>query len=126
MKIILLVDDDPLQASFMLSLLGQNFGDVRRVTDAAEALCLIEQPDFAGRLGLVISAHHTLRIGGPAFVSEVRARKPNLPFLVLGAIGETAAEYAETDTVFLPTPFASERMLTLARQILADHEKAAA
>jgi DNA-binding NtrC family response regulator len=126
MKIILLVDDDPLQASFMLSVLGQNFGDVRRVTDASEALCLIEQPDFAGRLGLVISAHHTLRIGGPAFVSEVRARKPNLPVLVLGAIGETAAEYAETDTIFLATPFASERMLTLTRQILADHEKAAA
>lgn len=110
----------------MLSVLGQNFGDVRRVTDAAEALCLIEQPDFAGRLGLVISAHHTLRIGGTVFVSEVRARKPKLPVLVLAAIGETAAEYAETDTVFLATPFASERMLTLTRKILADHEMAAA
>jgi len=58
MTSILLVDDDPLQASLILSVLEQRFGDVRRVTDAAEALCLIEQREFADNLRLVISGHH--------------------------------------------------------------------
>jgi DNA-binding NtrC family response regulator len=123
---ILLVDDDPLQASLMLSLLGQRFGDVRRVTDAAEALCLIEQPEFASKLGLVISGHHAPGIGGPAFVSELHTRIPDLPVLVLGTAGETLADYAETHAVFLAKPFAVERMLTLTRQMLTDHRDAVA
>jgi CheY-like chemotaxis protein len=126
MTTILLVDDDPLQASLMLSLLGQRFGDVRRVTDAAEALCLIEQREFVGNLRLVISGHHKPGIGGRAFVNELRTRMPDLPVLVLGSAGESPADYAETHAVFLAKPFASERMLTLTRQMLADHKNAVA
>ena len=110
----------------MLSLLGQRFGDVRRVTDAAEALCLIEQPEFTSKLGLVISGHHKPGIGGPAFVSELRTRMPELPVLVLGTAGETPADYAATRAVFLAKPFTSERMLTLVGQILADRKSAVA
>ena len=70
MTSILLVDDDPLQASLILSVLEQRFGDVRRVTDAAEALCLIEQREFADNLRLVISGHHRPGVGGPTLVNE--------------------------------------------------------
>jgi CheY-like chemotaxis protein len=126
MTTILLVDDDPLQASLMLSVLGQRFGAVRRVTDAAEALCLIEQPEFAGGLGMVISGHHAPGIGGPAFVRELRTRMPELPVLVLGTAGETPADYGETHAVFLAKPFTSERLLTLTRQMLANHKSAVA
>ena len=126
MTTILLVDDDPLQASLMLSLLGQRFGEVRRVIDAAEALCLIEQPEFTGKLGLVISGHHKPGIGGPAFVDELRTRMPDLPVLVLGTGGETPADYAATRAVFLAKPFTSERMLTLIGQMLAGRKSAVA
>ena len=110
----------------MLSLLGQRFGDVRRVTDAAEALCLIEQPELACKLGLVISGHHKPGIGGPAFVNELRSRMPDLPVLVLGTTGETPADYAETHAIWLAKPFTSEKMLTLTLQMLADHKNAVA
>ena len=126
MTSILLVDDDPLQASLILSVLEQRFGDVRRVADAAEALCLIEQPEFTSKLGLVISGHHAPGIGGPAFVSELRTRMPDLPVLVLGTAGETPADYAETHAVLLAKPFAAEKMLTLTGQMLADHKDAVA
>jgi len=126
MATILLVDDDPFQASLMLSLLGQRFGDVRRVTDAAEALCLIEQPELACKLGLVISGHHKPGIGGPAFVNELRSRMPDLPVLVLGTARETPADYATEHVVFMAKPFASDRMLTLTSQMLADHKNAVA
>ena len=110
----------------MMSLLGRHFGDVRRATDAAEALCLIEQADFAGKLGLVISRHHAPGIGGPAFVAELRARMPRLPVLVLGAPSEASAEYKDEHVIFLPKPFAAEKMLAVTRQMVAHQKNAVA
>jgi DNA-binding NtrC family response regulator len=126
MTTILLVEDDPLQASLTISLLNRRFSNVRRATDAAEALCLIEQPEFAKKLGLVISAHHTPGIGGPAFVAELHDRMPQLPVLVLGAAGEVPADYTGEHVTFLSRPATSEKILTLTDQMLSQHKKAAA
>jgi DNA-binding NtrC family response regulator len=123
---ILLVEDDPLQASFMMSLLRRRFGDVRRATDAAEALCLVEQPEFANELGLVISAHHMLGIGRPAFVAELHDRMPALPVLVLGAPGEAPGDYAAEHVTFLPHPLAAEEMLAVTGRMLLPAKNAAA
>jgi len=122
MTTILIVDDDPFQASLLMSLLGRQFGDVRRATDAAEALCLVEQPDVADKLGLVISRHQRPGIGGPAFVAELHARMPQLPVLVLGASGDAAADYDE-NVVFLAKPFVQEKLLALTRQIVGQEKK---
>lgn len=126
MTTILLVDDDPLQASLMVSILRQRFGEVRRATDAAEALCLIEQPEFAKKLGLVISGHYTRGIGGPAFVNELRTRIPHLPVLVLGTASENSADYTAAEVVFLEKPFTAEKMLTLTGRMLAQPKNAVA
>ncbi len=124
MTTILIVDDDPLQASQMMSVLGRQFGNVCRVNDAAEALCLIEQPEFAGKLGLVISGSHTPGIGGPAFVAELRARKPDLPVLVLGAKGAVPSDYMDERVVFLPRPVGGDKMLAVTSQMLAERKNA--
>ena len=87
MTTILLVDNDPLQASLRKSILERRFSEVERVADAAEALCLVEQPQFAGHLGLVVSGLNMPGIGGPAFVAELHDRLPNVPVLVLGSGG---------------------------------------
>lgn len=104
----------------MMSLLGRQFGNVCRVNDAAEALCLIEQAEFAGKLGLVISGHHTPGIGGPAFVAELHLRKPDLPVLVLGAEGAAASDYKDEHVVFLPRPVVGEKMLAVTGRMLAE------
>ena len=97
---------------------------MRRVADAADALCLIEQPEFARKLSLVISAHPTLGVSGPAFVNELRTRIPDLPVLVLGTAGETSAEYVKEHVVFMTKPFVPQLMLTLTSQMLADRKNA--
>lgn len=128
MTTILLVDDDPLQASLLMSLLGRQFGNVCRVNDAAEALCLIEQPEFANKLSLVITGHHTPGIGGPAFVAELHSRKPDLPVLVLSASGSGPSDYSnyrDEQVVFLPRPVGGDKMLAVTSQILADSKPAA-
>lgn len=126
MPMILLVDYDPMQASLMMSHLKQRFADVRRATDAAEALCLIEQPDFADKLSLVITGHHTPGIGGPAFVAELRSRMPQIPVLVLGAANASPSDYEKENVTLLPRPFATEEMLSLAGHMLAQARNAAA
>ena len=126
MTTILLVEADPLQASLLLSLLRRRFNDVRRARDASEALCLIEQPEFAERLGLVISAHHDLGIGGRAFVAELHDRMPQLPVLVLGSAGETSGDYDNDRVAFLLRPAAPKKLLALADLLLSQGKNVAA
>ncbi|MDR3741220.1 MAG: response regulator [Terracidiphilus sp.] len=120
---ILLVDDDPLQAFVRKSILERRFSDVLRVTDAAEALCLVEEPHFARNLGLVVSGHHLAGIGGPAFVAELHTRIPSLPVLVLGDSSEDLADYAGENVSVLTHPIAAEEMLALASRIVAQNAR---
>jgi DNA-binding NtrC family response regulator len=126
MATILLVDNDPLQAYERKAILERRFRDVQRVGDAAEALCLVEQPRFASKLGLVISGQDIHGIGGPAFVAELHTRMPSLPVLVLGGANESAADYDGERVFFLPKPFATEEMLTAASRLLRQCESNAA
>jgi DNA-binding NtrC family response regulator len=119
---ILLVENDPLQEFLRKSILERRFADVQRVGDAAEALCLVEQPHFAVNLGLVISGHHMPGIGGPAFVAELHARMPALQVLVLGGAGETPADYSGPGVCFHPRPIETEELLALASHMLAQYE----
>jgi two-component system C4-dicarboxylate transport response regulator DctD len=121
MPTILLVDNDPLQAFFRKSILEGRFQDVQRVGDAAEALCLVEQPQFAGCLGLVISGLNMPGIGGPAFVAELHDRLPNVPVLVLGGGGEVSTDYRCGGVRFLSRPYASEELLAVADELMAQH-----
>lgn len=121
MPTILLVDNDPFQASVCKSILEQQFSNVQRVGDAAEALCLVEQPRFAGRLGLVITDLNMPGIGSPAFVAELHVRLPRVPVLVLGDDAELAAAYDARWVRFLSRPFADQDILTAASELLALH-----
>jgi DNA-binding NtrC family response regulator len=124
MTTILLVDSDPLQAFLRKSILERRFRDVERVGDAAEALCLVEQPQFAHRLGLVISGPNMQGIGGPAFVAELHERLPRVPVLVLGSVRETAADYKGDWVRFLSRPYAGEELLQAADELLTHHAAA--
>jgi len=126
MATILIVDDDPLQASLLMSLLGRQFGNVCRVNDAAEAFCFVEQPEFAEKLSLVITGHHTPGIDGPAFVAELHSRKPDVPVLVLSAGGASSSDYKDEQVVFLPRAVGGDKMLAVTIQMLSERKSEAA
>jgi len=123
MRTILLVDDDPFQAFVRVSALEKRFRDVVRVADAAEALCLIEEPTFSSRLGLVISGHHRPGLGGPAFVAELHTRKPDVPVMVLGNGNEIPADYDETAVRFVPRPAGNDEMVEIAGQMMSQFSR---
>lgn len=118
MLTILLVEDDPLQAFVRMSALEKRFPNVRRVADASEALCLIEEGAFANNLGLVIAGNHLPGLGGPAFIAELHARVPGVPVLVLGDGFETAGDYSGQDIRFLSRPIGAEDVAEAAGQML--------
>lgn len=119
MTTILLVDDDPLQAFVRMSALEKKFPDVKRVADPVEAFCMVEQPQFACNLGLVIADLGMPGLGARAFVAEMHERLPDVPVLVLGDAKGTAAEYPTDGVRVLTEPTASEEMLSAASQLLA-------
>ena len=118
MRTILLVEDDPLRGLVRKSILDKRFPDVKRVADAAEALCLIEQHRFSANLGLVISGHHAHGLSGPAFVAELHARLPEVPVLVLGSAAESAGDYASKGVRFLAKPAAKEELVAAASEMV--------
>jgi DNA-binding NtrC family response regulator len=126
MATVLLVDDDPLQASVRKSILERRFSDVRRVGDAADALCLVEQPQFAENLGLVISGNQRSGIGVSDFVAELHARLPGLPVLVLGANLNHTSKSEDSDVCFLPRPIPAEELLAAATRMMANTERKSA
>ncbi len=128
MPTVLIVESDPLRAALRKSTIEQRFLDVVRVSDASDALCLVEQPNFANRLGLVVASHPMLGIGIPAFLAELHARLPQVPILVildqnapsLGdlAPGQNADPLTAASIRFLPRPFSTRQLLDLASEML--------
>jgi CheY-like chemotaxis protein len=123
MATILLVDNDPLQAHLCKAILEVRFPEVQRVAYEAEAFCLVEQPQFAAKLGLVISCQPMPGMGGPAFVAELHRRMPWVPILVLGEADEAAEDYAGCEAYFRPRQVSSKELLQLTKQMLAQSKR---
>jgi DNA-binding NtrC family response regulator len=123
MATILLIDDEPLQASLRKTILERRFPDVRRVSDAAAALCLVEQPQFARNLGLVITGHNHSGIGVPAFVAELHTRMPELPVLVLDDNADEDDDFPGDAIYFLHRPIRAEEMLSMAIEMITQTER---
>src|ERR1700759_1365507 len=118
MTMVLLVDDDPLQAHVRRSVLLRHFRTVERATDPAEAFIMIEEPHFAHKLGLVVVGLNRPGMGSPAFVAELTSRIPAVPVLVLGGNREDAALYPGQNVRFLLRTVPTDQMLAVSRQMM--------
>lgn len=83
MAVILLVDENPLRAAMRQSLLEGATPDVVRVSSPAEALCMVESEKFTQSLRLVVTGSQVPGVNGAEFVTELRARMPQVDVLVL-------------------------------------------
>jgi CheY-like chemotaxis protein len=123
MNTILLVDDNPLRASMRKSLLEGATPSVVRALDAAEALCMVETPEFAKSLALVITGHLMSGISGPEFVAEFRRRMPQVPVLVLGMTERFEDEYEEIEGVYFSQAKSADELRALAIRLVKLDEK---
>lgn len=116
---ILLIDDDPFEASARKSVLEQHFDPVLSVSGAADAFIRMEDPSFIGQLALIVVALRMPGLSGPAFVKELANRAPEVPVLVIGRYGESAPEYGGGNVRFLPQSTSTKELLLGARTILS-------
>ena len=123
MDTILLVDDSPLRASMRKSLLEDVMPSVARALDAAEALCMVETPEFAKSLALVVTGHVMPGISGPEFVAEFRRRMPQVPVLVLGMAEHFQNEYQGIDRVYFSRTKVPDELRALAARLVRVDEK---
>jgi CheY-like chemotaxis protein len=118
MTTVLLVDDDPLQAHVRRSVLQRHFRTVERAADAAEAFILVEEPQFAKKLGLVVVGLNRPGMRSPDFVAELISRLPAVPVLVLGGNREDAELYRGENVRFLLRTVPTDQMLAISRQMM--------
>jgi CheY-like chemotaxis protein len=118
MTTVLLVDDDPLQAHVRRSVLQRQFRTVERAADAAEAFILVEEPQFAQKLGLVVVGLNRPGMRSPDFVAELISRLPEVPVLVLGCNREDADLYRGENVRFLLRTVPTDQMLAISRQMM--------
>jgi CheY-like chemotaxis protein len=118
MGTILLVDDNPLRAAMRKSLLEGKAPEVARARDAAEALCMVESPEFAVGLSLVITGHVMSGISGPEFVEEFRSRMPEVPVLVLSAVQGADEEYRGISSVFVSRTTSPDELRALVGRLV--------
>jgi CheY-like chemotaxis protein len=119
MDTILLVDDNPLRAAMRQSLLEGGAPAVVRALDAAEALCMVESPDVAQGLALVVTGHLMKGISGPEFVAEFRTRMPEVPVLVLGTMHGFEKQYQGIAGVYFSQPESPDELRALARRLVS-------
>ena len=126
METILLVDDNPLRASMRKSLFEGGVPEVVRATDAGEALCLVESPEFARNLALVVTGHVMSGISGPEFVAEFRSRMPEVPVLVLSTVPGAEAEYIGIPGVASSETKSPEELRSLVRLLVGSGQRQSA
>jgi CheY-like chemotaxis protein len=126
MEIILLVDENPLRASMRKTLLEGGDPTVVRARDAIEALCLVEAPEVAQSLVLVVTGHMMTGISGPEFVAELRSRLPQVPVLVLSALPTIETQYQGISNVYHSHNASPEELRKTVNHLLGElHQRTA-
>lgn len=117
-EIILLVDDNAVQAATRKAILERSGQKVAVASDANEALSLLEHSGLLQLLGLVITDHLMPGMNGPEFVSELRESLPSLRILVLSGLPDAEEEYDGLGVVFRCKPFPPGELIALTRELL--------
>jgi len=116
---ILLIDDDPFQANVHRAALERDFASIERVADASQAFIRVTEPGFQESLALLVVGLRLPGVAGPAFVSELAARVPRVPILVIGRTGERAQDYCGQRVEFIPEGSRGRDLLIAVRKLLA-------
>jgi PAS domain S-box-containing protein len=115
---ILLAEDEVAIRRAGQRLLERNGFEVLEARDGAEALLRFEE--HAGHVHLVITDLAMPVLGGVALVRELRARRHDLPVLLVSGFRELEAEALQfgDSTRFLAKPFLGEELLDAVRRLL--------
>jgi CheY-like chemotaxis protein len=117
---ILLVDDNPVQATTRQAILTNTGRKVFVATSASHALVLLEDLELARNVKLVITDHIMPKMNGQQFVARLRQLFPTLPVLVLSGLPDAEIEYVGMNVDYRMKPIAPEELIRLAQSLCED------
>lgn len=116
--LILLVDDNPVQAMARRAILMRSGAEIVVARSAEEALLMLENTVFRSSLGLMVTDHVMPGMNGAQLTRRVRQLLPMLPILVLSGLADAEGEYNGTHILFRMKPSPPSELIQLVQQIL--------
>jgi CheY-like chemotaxis protein len=113
---ILVVDDNPIQALTRKAILSGAGLDVQLAYSADAAFAALSQ-DAAGDITLVITDHIMPGESGSHFVRRLWERRAGLPVMVLSGMAEAHEDYVGLDITFRSKPIQPIELIELATML---------
>ena len=113
---ILVVDDNPVQALTRKAILARVGYEVQTVYSAEDAFHAIDS-DEAHTIGMVITDHIMPGESGSHFVELLWQRRAGLRVVVLSGLAEAETEYEGLDVTFRAKPIQPEELIALVGKI---------
>jgi DNA-binding NtrC family response regulator len=117
--VILVVDDNPVQALTRTAILSRAGHAVSAVYSAEDAFHALDS-DQAHKIGLVITDHIMPGESGSHFIQLLWQRRPGLKVLVLSGLAEAEAEYEGLDITFRAKPIMPEELISLVKDLCCE------
>lgn len=117
---ILVVDDNPVQALTRKAILAGAGMEAQTACSAQDAFQAVEG-DHAGSISLVITDHIMPGECGSHFVKALWERRADLSIMVLSGMAEAEDDYAGLDVTFRAKPILPAELIALARQLSASN-----
>ena len=113
---ILVVDDNPVQALTRKAILARAGFEVHTVGSADAAFDALDR-DAVHAIGLIITDHIMPGECGSHFIERLWQRRADVPVMVLSGMAEAESEYANLDVTFRAKPIQPSELIDLARQM---------
>lgn len=119
-KHILLVDDNPIQATTRRMILERTGHTIKVASSGMEALACLADPQQRANLGLVITDHLMPVMNGPELVKKLRSDGFHLPIVVLSGLPDAELHYEDLDVLFRLKPFPPDALIELVHDIFQE------
>ena len=119
-SVILLVDDNGIQATARQAVLEQSGRRVISVSGGQAALDFLARAEAAHRVGLIITDHLMPGMNGPELVEKVRQRGSGLPILVLSGLPDAESAYENLRITFRLKPCPPDSLISLVHDLMCD------
>jgi two-component system, cell cycle sensor histidine kinase and response regulator CckA len=126
-RVLLVEDEDTVRAVAERALVRQGY-EVTTASDGEEGLeTLVAAYEAGEKFDLVVSDVVMPTMDGPAMAREIRARRPELPFLFMSGYAEETLrrEIDIPNMHFLPKPFSVQQIVEAVENVLREAAEAA-
>ena len=117
MRLVLLIDDSPLQLRVREAVLRDAGFEVCIATTAESAEALLRSAPGAS-VGAIVTDHVLPGASGAEFVRRLRAIKSMVPVVVITGMPDAEAEYEGLDVIFRQKPCPPPELIGLLREAM--------